>query len=144
MVLTEMNAMKNPYYIFFCSVVCVVLLVFTVLNISSVELGNKIQHLKASLIGSLEDVSVISSAVLTSPKNNLRRLGAEHNPKRGAFHQKMFAGNNTERHRRSWQVLETVDGLKNEEVAVLVTSTNNFEGAFLRERYHHLKITQPH
>ncbi len=37
-------------------------------------------------------------------------------------------------HKRSWTVLEEVNGLKNEEIAVLVTTTNNFDQAYLRER----------
>ncbi len=55
---------------------------------------------------------------------------------KGAFHHKMYGQNNngSDHHRKSWQVLTDVNGLKNEEVAMFVTSTNNFEGAFLRER----------
>lgn len=39
------------------------------------------------------------------------------------------------RHRKSWQRLETVDGLRNEEVAVVVTSTFTRNAEYLRSRW---------
>ena len=38
-------------------------------------------------------------------------------------------------HKKSWMVLEEVDGLKNEDVVMLVTSTYAQEFRFLRERF---------
>lgn len=38
------------------------------------------------------------------------------------------------KHQKSWQVLETVNGLSNEDVAVVVLSTGKDVGTFIRER----------
>ncbi len=89
---------------------------------------------------STHDATVFDNSETTSTLNHISSLdnAAKHSrrleSKKGAYHHKMYAHNGTDTHKKSWMVLEQVNGLKNEEVAVFVTSTNNYEGAFLRER----------
>lgn len=56
----------------------------------------------------------------------------------GHYHQRMYHHNyhNQSVHsRQPWTVLEEVDGLRNDEVVMVVLSTWSFDGLYLRERY---------
>lgn len=65
--------------------------------------------------------------------NSKRRL--EEPP--GKYHHRMYGYNASEpgAHKKAWMALETVDGLKNEDVVMLVTSTTQKQFTYLRERY---------
>lgn len=55
----------------------------------------------------------------------------------GKYHNRMYGYNASApgAHKKAWMVLETVNGLKNEDVVMLVTSTSQKKFAYLRERY---------
>ena len=55
----------------------------------------------------------------------------------GKYHNRMYGYNASApgAHKKAWMVLETVNGLKNEDVVMLVTSTSQKHFTYLRERY---------
>lgn len=60
---------------------------------------------------------------------------ASFNRDENQYHRKTYNYNATEHfHRKPWLALEEVDGLRNEDVVMMVTSTGSFEFKFLRER----------
>ena len=58
----------------------------------------------------------------------------------GHYHERLYHHNYSDHsiHKHSWMVLEEVDGLHNQEVVMVVTSTTVNSGLFLRERCAHV------
>ena len=65
-----------------------------------------------------------------------RLLGRKDIPsleQQGIYHHRMYS-NETHHHAKSWQALAEVDGLKNEDVVALVTSSSVQDFVFVRSR----------
>lgn len=76
---------------------------------------------------------VSSSVALSEGKRALGRRDVFNEEQRGVYHNRMY--NETHHHHaKSWQILEEVDGLKNEDIVAMITSSSVQEFVFLRSR----------
>ncbi len=79
-------------------------------------------------------------AVVQGKYQSGRRLDKNAPPlpaeKHGIYHHKMYGSHNGTiyKHKKAWMALETVNGLKNEDLVVMVISTATQKFQYIRER----------
>jgi hypothetical protein len=82
----------------------------------------------------------IASGIVNLPqtlRSNIERNLEEREPTRDIYHHKMYnytSSKNSSTHKKAWMALAEVDGLKNEDVVMLITSTSVQNFKYIRER----------
>lgn len=98
------------------------------------------------MTGRLLLILLVSVICCHAKGENLSKIDGSRqlNESPGHYHNRMYGYNASVpgAHKKAWMVLETVNGLKNEDVVMLVTSTSQKHFVYLRERSVYLSLNK--